>query len=255
MNRRAILARLAPAWLAPLWLAIPWLTPHDARADPALAAAADLCRPAITAAEQAHAIPSRLLAAIARVESGRRDPASGKMNPWPWTINMDGQGSFHDTKAQAVAAATAMRPHAVRSIDVGCMQISLTSHPDAFASMEQAFDPAANADYAARFLRQLFEKTGSWPKAVGMYHSATPDLASDYQTRVYAAWPEELQATPPHTMLAAVSPFGPAWNHAPVRPMTPAGGARIIPLSPGGPVRTLTSYRSSPVRLASRVLP
>jgi hypothetical protein len=232
------------------------LAPLHVYGDPA-PATPDLCRPAIAAAEQAHAIPSHLLAAIARVESGRKDPATGKMNPWPWTINFDGQGSFYDVKQQAVAAATAMRPRAVRSIDVGCMQISLTNHPDAFASMDQAFDPVANADYGARFLRQLYDKTQSWPKAVGMYHSATAELATDYQARVYAAWPEELQNGPARPMFAAMSPFGSVWNHAPVHAFVPAG-PRIIPLGAGGSGsvmqgRSLDSYRAMPVRLASRL--
>ena len=147
-------------------------------------AANQLCRLAITAAERAHGIPSHLLAAIARVESGRKDPTSGTFDPWPWTINMDGQGSFYDNKTQAVAAAVTMRPHAARSIDVGCMQISLAYHPDAFADMGQAFDPASNADYGARFLAQLFEKTNSWPRAVELYHSATLEIGQEYGRRV-----------------------------------------------------------------------
>ena len=43
-------------------------------------------------------VPPRLLFAIARVESGRRDPATGGTHPWPWTINAEGRGSFFLTK-------------------------------------------------------------------------------------------------------------------------------------------------------------
>ena len=53
----------------------------------------------------------------------------------------------------------ALRMHATKSVDVGCMQISLTYHPDAFSSMDQAFDPASNADYGARFLAQLLRES------------------------------------------------------------------------------------------------
>ncbi len=210
-------------------------------------------------AERAHNIPGHLLAAIARVESGRRDQSSGTFNPWPWTINFDGQGSFYDNKMQAVAAATSLRPRVTQSIDVGCMQISLTNHPDAFASMDQAFDPMANADYGARFLVQLFEKTGSWPKAVEWYHSATPALGHDYGLKVYAAVPEETtlaMATGPSPMTAAwgatlghygsaISPFG----QSPARMLprvTNLGGE-------AAPGRTLDSYRSNPVRMAFRM--
>ena len=106
-------------------------------------------------------------------------------------MNAEGQGYFYDSKAQAVAAVLGMQKQGIRSIDVGCMQISLLHHPDAFPSLEQAFDPAANADYGGRFLSQLHDQSNSWPRAVEMYHSATPDIGEEYGRRVYAALPEE----------------------------------------------------------------
>ena len=218
-------------------------------------AADQLCRQAIAAAERAHGIPANLLAAIARVESGRRDPVTGTFNPWPWTINMDGEGSFYDNKAQAVAAATAMRPRVTQSIDVGCMQISLTFHPDAFASLMQAFDPPANSDYGARYLVQLFQKTGSWPKAVELYHSATPELGLEYQRKVYAAWPEE-QRLAGGFAPAAIPLFRGTMFAPPTIPRGPRQlTGRIIPQAPGAagmiaPGRSLEMYRSVPVRVA-----
>jgi Transglycosylase SLT domain len=249
MNGRTLLAMMAI------------LAPTQVRADvsPTLGQPADhVCRQAVASAERAHGIPTHLLAAIARVESGRRDQASGAYNPWPWTINVDGQGSFYDNKMQAVAAATSMRPHVTVSIDVGCMQISLTNHPGAFATMDQAFDPFINADYGARFLVQLFEKTGSWPKAVEYYHSATPELGHDYGQKVYAALPEE-------TRLAATgegSPLAAAWAATLPRAMSLSpytlSAPRMLPRATGlggeiAPGRTLDSYRSNPVRLAFRL--
>lgn len=213
------------------------------------------CRQAILTAERSYHIPSHLLAAIARVESGRRDPVSGAFNPWPWTINMDGQGSFYDNKAQAVQAATTMRAHATTSVDVGCMQISLTFHPDAFPDMNQAFDPVANADYGARYLLQLYAKTNSWPKAVEMYHSATPEIGQEYGRRVYAAWPEEqrlAEATEPYPAASAfTSPFG----HTTLFTALRQGAPHIIPQQAGfgggtPQGRSLTSYRLNPIRLA-----
>src|SRR5689334_4281957 len=121
-----------------------------------------LCRAAIAATERGSRIPEHLLAAIGRVESGRRDPETGQSHPWPWTINAEGQGYFYESKAQAVAAARALQARGVRSFDVGCMQVNMLHHPNAFASLEQAFDPQANAASAARFLTQLFDQTGDW---------------------------------------------------------------------------------------------
>jgi hypothetical protein len=216
-----------------------------------------LCRPAIMRAERSFAIPSHLLAAIARVESGRKDPASGSFNPWPWTINADGQGSFYDSKAQAIAAVQMLRKQGVQSIDVGCMQISLLHHPNAFGSLEQAFDPAANADYGAQFLTELHGKTNDWQKAVELYHSATPELGQPYGRQVYAALPEEQRLAG----VATLDSVFPPWFATGARPGF-AGAfqpspARIIPrqttglAGPGGG-RGLDSYRLAPVRLAFR---
>ena len=149
------------------------------------------CRAAIQAAERGTRIPPQLLAAIARVESGRPDPVTGEMHPWPWTINAEGQGMVFASKAEAIATVQKLQAHGIHSIDVGCMQVNLMHHPQAFASLEEAFDPTANARYAARFLMQLFDRTGAWPMAAAYYHSATPDLGQDYGRRVLAAWPEE----------------------------------------------------------------
>src|SRR5262249_45242860 len=135
-----------------------------------------LCRSAIQAAERGSGIPAHLLAAIGRVESGRRDPASGDFHPWPWTVNAEGGGFFYDTKAQAVTAVRGMQARGIRSIDVGCMQVNLMHHPDAFPSLEAAFEPQVNAAYAARFLHGLYEQSGDWTKATALYHSATPEL-------------------------------------------------------------------------------
>jgi hypothetical protein len=226
-------------------------------------AANQLCRPAVLAAERTHGIPSHLLLAIAHVESGRRDPATGTFDPWPWTVNADGQGSFYDSKPQAIAAVQTMRKQGVRSIDVGCMQISLLHHPDAFASLEQAFDPTSNAGYGAQFLSGLHDQSNSWPRAVELYHSATPALGQEYGRQVYAALPAEqrLAGLSPSDPLAAAwsatlyhSPFSRSFNHgfADVYRVAPA---RVIPALPGsstgtGQGRTLDSYRAAPVRLA-----
>jgi hypothetical protein len=72
------------------------------------------------------------------------------------------------------------------SIDAGCLQVNLRLHSDRFASVDEAFDPAANVDFAAHYLRDLQrdEAGGSWDLAVGLYHSHTRMLAAEYRDRV-----------------------------------------------------------------------
>jgi hypothetical protein len=147
-----------------------------------------LCGPSITAAEDSARLPQNLLEAIAEVESGRPDPSTRRLQPWPWTINAEGVGAFFASKAEAIAAVRTLQARGVRSIDVGCMQVNLMFHPTAFASLEEAFDPHANASYAARFLNALHAGTRDWSGAIGAYHSQTQALGDEYRRRVLALW-------------------------------------------------------------------
>ena len=154
-------------------------------------------RPACSAARRSRlssaAPPSRTIFLRRSGESraGGATAASGEWHPWPWTINAEGQGAFFESKAEAIAAVRALQARGVRSIDIGCMQVNLMHHPDAFATLEQAFDPRANVAYAARFLTSLFGQAGTWPRAAALYHSATPELGAEYQRRMLAVWPDE----------------------------------------------------------------
>ena len=274
MERRT--CRRVAAWLA-IALLSAWPL-GDCRADApplrGLTSPGLQCRQAIAAAERANHLPPHLLAAIGRIESGRRDPESGALNPWPWSINVEGTDHVYDTKPEVIAAVRSFQAAGSRSIDIGCMQINLLHHPDAFASLEDGFDPQVNANYAAKFLTQLFNQTGSWEKATAWYHSATPGIGEDYQRKVAAALPEEerianglsglLSTPPPSTITAglALLPGGAGGLRMP-----PGGGfampphGRIIPLAgsgmmamvgPGAIGRGLDSYRSFPVAMAAR---
>src|SRR5215472_12112285 len=162
------------------------LTPTVATAGPPSSPDAQ-CEAAIDSAEKSSHLPRRLLGAIAEVESGRPDDA-GKVRPWPWTINAAASGQFFATKQEAIDAVRVLQAQGVQSIDVGCMQVNLMHHPDAFASLDEAFDPTANTLYAARFLRSLYAMSRSWSQATGAYHSQTPAIGADYEQRVIARW-------------------------------------------------------------------
>ena len=253
---------LAVLLIAPLGTAC--ATAFDALAPgrPAGASPAGQCRAAIAGAEHLGGIPDRLMQSIGIIESGRRDE-TGAMSPYPWTINAQGVGSFYATKAEAIAAVTALRARGVNSIDVGCMQVNLMHHASAFASLEEAFDPAANANYAAHFLTRLLGQTGSWPGATAGYHSLTPGIGDDYARKVMAIWarpaPPGAPAPAPAPALTAAAP--PAWPTPPTGSSFAAAGAasaRVIPLPGAGtPVlgRGLASYRAAPTRLAFGGLP
>ncbi|MFH5927521.1 transglycosylase SLT domain-containing protein [Roseomonas xinghualingensis] len=221
-----------------------------------------LCRSAIAVAEREYGLPAGLLAAIGRVESGRRDPGTGETGPWPWTMNAEGSGKFFSSKAEAVAEVRQLRAGGMRLIDVGCMQINLHYHPNAFPSLEEAFEPLANARYAARFLTELKAASGDWMVAAGHYHSQTPHRAEAYRAQVALRWPEEQR-------LAGTAPaWQPGWSNMP-RPAAVAGmsGLSIRGMPPPSVIRVpgamaagergrgLDSYRSMAIPLAARQAP
>ena len=209
------------------------------------------CAPAIARAERLWRLPGGILAAIATVESGRPDP-DGRVRPWPWTLNAEGEGQFLTAKAEAVATVQALQAQGVRSIDVGCMQINLMHHPTAFPSLQEAFDPGRNAEYAASFLTQLRDQLGSWEAAIGAYHSATPALAAAYREKVLAAW--HGGASTPGLPVAGLSGAGlPGAGLGMIRPFAPPTmGAHVAapPSAAGGVTgRGLDAYRAAPIRL------
>jgi len=137
-----------------------------------------VCIAAIRQAERTHAIPPDLLLAIGLQEAGMS--YNGSMTIWPWSLNVEGRGVRFDSRAEAEIYLAGQLAQGKRSIDVGCLQINLRWHPDAFPTPADGFDPVRNADYAARFLRGLYAETGDWMQAAGHYHSAAPQYKDIY---------------------------------------------------------------------------
>ena len=172
-------------------------------------AAAMSCTQAAAVAEGAAGIPAGLLLAIGLIESGRTD-AAGARAPWPFAIQSGGAGRFPASAEDAVAAVQALQATGVQSIDVGCFQINLLHHPNAFANLASGFDPLINAHAAARFLASLRAELGAWEPAVAAYHSRTEALGAPYRDLVLASW----RGTPAPAMasraVASIRIWGPA---------------------------------------------
>jgi hypothetical protein len=148
----------------------------------------DHCAASAAQAEKRHGIPAYLLRAIALAESGRFDKVTAEMRAWPWTVMAERKGRYYDSKRQAITAVRKLQARGVSNIDVGCMQINLRHHPEAFSSLNEAFDPVSNTEYAAEFLTGLRTETGSWDRAAGRYHSATPKFNRPYREKIRRLW-------------------------------------------------------------------
>jgi len=149
------------------------------------------CGRQVALAEELLGLPPRLLLSIAKAESGRVTPDRQAVSAWPWTVMAEGRGRYLPSREDAIAEVRELQSRGVRNIDVGCMQINLRYHPDAFDSLNQAFEPAFNVAYGATFLSDLYERLGSWTAAVGRYHSATPEFSTRYRARVLELWERE----------------------------------------------------------------
>lgn len=144
-----------------------------------------LCLNATQKFEKKYQIKKHLLTTISNVETGRFSAESQKTIAWPWTINAQGKGQFFATKNEAVAEVKRLQAQGVKSIDVGCMQINLSYHGDAFENIEEAFNPEKNVEYAAQFLTSLYENRGkSWDNAAMAYHSSEATKARRYKAKI-----------------------------------------------------------------------
>jgi hypothetical protein len=162
--------------------------------------------------EKLQAIPDRLLHAISLVESGRWDGEHRATLAWPWTVMAEGEGRFLPSKDAAIAEVKKLQARGVRNIDVGCMQVNLLAHPDAFVTLDEAFEPRSNVAYAARFLKDLQSQDNNWGQAGAHYHSQTPSEAAPYKAKLLAVWDKARGVADARVQLASAEDAG---NHSP----------------------------------------
>ena len=204
--------------------------------------AGDACTGAILAAQVRYAIPGNLLLAIGLQEAGMR--RQGRVTVWPWSVNAAGDGRMFATEAEALAWVRRQQAAGVASIDVGCMQVNLRWHPDAFASLEAAFDPGLNVDYAARFLLDLYRRTGDWTLAAGSYHSQNDTERQTYLAalRTNLAVADSLAAGAPPL---AASPLAGPPLPGPAQPAPKLELADALPMPAIGWSASLSAARDS----------
>jgi len=131
----------------------------------AAVAGANLCEREMVRAAEKHGVPVGMLYAVGLTETGRGDSLR------PYALNIEGRASYDDDKATALRRFEGARAGGAKLIDVGCMQINHHFHARQFGSVDQMFEPGANVDYAARFLKELKAREGNWTMAVARYHA------------------------------------------------------------------------------------
>ncbi len=128
--------------------------------------------------EAMYGIPRGILHAMSVVESGREG------TPWPWALNVSGKPYYPATRSEALRLMRDEVGTLRADVAVGCMQIYTRWHADSFTIEEDILDPAINVTYAARFLRELYDRHGSWTEAVRRYHASNPEAQDTYLCQV-----------------------------------------------------------------------
>lgn len=196
--------RLAPAAV----LALVALAAAAAVAQPARARNPwDLCAAAVSEAERAAALPVQMLQAVSLAEAGRWHAGRAATIAWPWTVTAGGEGKFFPTKADAVAHVARLQKAGRRNIDVGCLQVNLAYHPEAFDGLDAALDPERNAAYAAAFLSDLLAESRSWALALARYHSRERKAGRAYSKKVFAIWNAERRRRYEEERLARIAAY------------------------------------------------
>lgn len=130
------------------------------------------------------AVPEHILFAVALQESGSFH--TGRLLPWPWTLNVAGQPRRYSTREQTCSALRdALNQWPPQRVDVGLCQINVGFHGNRVAHPCDLIDPYQNLQIAATILREQHSQTRDWLRAVERYHRpAGGSIATAYREKV-----------------------------------------------------------------------
>ena len=134
-----------------------------------------------------HGIPVELFFAVALTESGR--DLGAQRIPWPWTLNIHGEGRYFADRASAWRTAVAAIAAKRTSVDFGPMQVNWRYHHRQLVDPWRALDPNRNLRIGATILIRCKKRVGTWWGAVGCYHAPSNEIrARRYRQRVLTVW-------------------------------------------------------------------
>lgn len=134
-----------------------------------------------------YGIPYKILFAIGMQES-QRELSNGKVLPWPWTLNINGDGQYFNTSGEMRKALFSALDNGIRNIDIGAMQVNLRWHVGKAYSINDMMRPEDNLNIAAKILTIEHQRCGGtefdWMCAIGHYHSHREERAKRYAEKV-----------------------------------------------------------------------
>ncbi len=149
-----------------LLLCTMWATAFTSNAvRSATAEPSNICEREMSRAAKKYDVPLAVLYAVGLTETGQK----GSLHPY--ALNIEGPSYFAANLQEAIQRFEQARQSGAKLIDIGCMQINHYYHGSQFRSINEMFDPYMNVDYAARFLRDLKTREGTWTLAAARYHA------------------------------------------------------------------------------------
>lgn len=124
-----------------------------------------VCEREMMRAAKLYGVPLGVLYAVGLTETGRK----GSLQPY--ALNIEGRAEFANSPTDAIHRFERARAGGAKLIDLGCMQINHYYHGEKFASLNDMLEPHQNVEYAAKFLKDLRLREGSWTMAVARYHA------------------------------------------------------------------------------------
>ena len=182
LSRRALLfGSVAALALAPLPTLAAKRTKHPARAPRRVPSSYEQVA-------RAHGVAPALLFAVALQESQQlwRTATGATLLPWPWTLNIAGTAARFKTRVACQKVLDDTLARGQKTVDIGLMQVCWKYHGQRFARPAAALEPLTNLDAGATLLAEHYRQTGSWRRAVALYHSATPWRGEAYAAQVFA---------------------------------------------------------------------
>jgi Transglycosylase SLT domain len=136
-----------------------------------------------------YGIPVQLFYAVALAESGKTIESMKHRRPWPWTLNIAGQGVYFSSRWQAWRALDQSLRSGQDSVDIGLMQVNWRFHEERLGSSWLALEPHHNLAVGAEILRRCYLERRDWWASVGCYHAPSDNnRAQRYRAQVAAHW-------------------------------------------------------------------
>lgn len=134
-------------------------------------------------------VSARILYAVALTESGQTRLSAPHWRPWPWTLNIEGEGHYFASRHDAWRALRQALSEDKGSVDIGLMQVNWRYHWRALGSPWQSLDPYHNLRVGADILKDCHPEARDWWDRVGCYHAPNdPTRAHAYLERVRRQW-------------------------------------------------------------------